>query len=118
MANSGGTEGSYSVILKINGVKEAEKSLTLAAGTSQDVSFSVRKADPGSYTISVDGSSGSFAVVAPTPSPPLPEEEEVPEAPVKPPINWPLIGGIIAGMVAVIALLIFVLFRKRDRIFR
>ena len=116
VANSGGTEGSYSAALKINGVKEAEKSLIIAAGTSQDVSFRVRKADPGNYTISVDGSSGSFTVVAPAPAPPpaapapLPEEKEVPEAPT----NWTLINVLIAvGLVVVGLLGYFFVWRKR-----
>ncbi|GAI53621.1 unnamed protein product, partial [marine sediment metagenome] len=43
IANTGGTEGSYTVVLTINGVKEVEKRVTLAAGKSQDVSFTVAK---------------------------------------------------------------------------
>jgi len=105
VANTGGTEGSYAVILKINDVKEAEKSVTVAPGESQDVSFNVTREEAASYTVSVDGLSGSFTVVAPAP------EEAPPEAPpAKPGPNWPMIGGIIAAVVAV-ALVIF--FRRR-----
>ncbi len=112
VANTGGTEGNYTVVLKINGVKEAEKTTTIAAGSSRDVSFTVTKEEAGSYSVTVDGLSRSFTVVAPAP-PPEEIPEEVPEeVPVKPPINWPLIGGIIAAVI-VVGLLIFFLARRR-----
>jgi len=108
VANTGDTEGTYSVVLQINGVKEAEKSVTLAAGKSQEVSFSVAKEETGSYSVDVDGFTGSFTVVvAPAPVP-----VPAPAPPVVKPINWPLIGGIIAGVV-VVGLLIFFLVRRR-----
>lgn len=94
VANTGGTEGSYTVVLKINGVKEAEKSVTIAAGKSQDVGFSVTREKAGSYMVDVDGLTGSFTVAA------------------KPPINWPVLGGIIAAVV-IGGLLIFFLVRRR-----
>ena len=65
VANTGGESGSYTVVLKINGVKEAEERVTIAAGSSQTVTFSVTKEEAGSYTVTVDGLSGSFTVVAP-----------------------------------------------------
>jgi len=108
VANTGGMEGSYSVVLKINGAKEAERSVTVAPGKSQDVSFSVTREEAASYTVAVDGLSGKFTVVAP-PAPPAPPP---PAPPVKPPINWPVIGGIIAAVV-VVGLLIFFLARRR-----
>ena len=82
VANTGGTEGTYTVVLKINGVKEAEKNVTIAAGKSQDVSFSVTKEQAGSYSVTVDGLSGSFTVTAPP--------AMVPPPPTKLPVNWPL----------------------------
>jgi hypothetical protein len=100
VANTGGMEGSYNVVLMINGVTEAEESVTIAAGDSQSVSFSITKEDAGSYSVAVDGLSGSFVIVAPVP----------PE--VEPPINWPVLGGVIAGVIAV-GLLIFFLVRRR-----
>jgi len=117
VANTGGTEGSYTVVLKINGVKEADKSIFIAAGKSKSVSFSVAKEKAGSYSVVVDGLSASFTVVAPVPEEEVapPEEEEVvPETPaeVPPAINWPLLGGIIAAVV-VVGLLIFFLVRRR-----
>ncbi len=97
VANTGGESGSYTVVLKIDGVKEAEESVTVAPGESQDVSFSVTREEAGSYTVAVDGLGGSFNVVAL----------------VKPPgINWAMIGGIIAGVI-VVGLLIFFFLRRR-----
>jgi hypothetical protein len=135
VANTGGTEGSYKVVLEINGVKEAEKSVTVAAGSIQAISFSVAKEKAGSYNVVVDGLSSSFTVVvppvppkpppvpkppAPTPAPPKPPPPTPPApevtAPVVPPppegINWPMVGGIIAAAI-VVGLIIFFLVRRR-----
>jgi len=107
VANTGGESGSYTVVLKIDEVKEAEETVTVAAGESQDVSFSVTREEAGSYAVTVDGLSGSFTVVAPLEG----EEEEVP---TKPGVNWALIGGIIGGVVVVAGLLYyFLVFRRR-----
>ena len=97
VANTGGSEGSYTVVLKINGVEEAEKGVTVAAGSSQDVTFSVTREEPGSYSVTVAGLSGSFTVVGPSPTPS---------------INWAIVAGIIAAVVAV-GLLTFFLIRRR-----
>ena len=108
VANTGGTEGSYTVVLKINGVKEAEKSVTIAAGSSEMVTFSVTREEIGSYTVTVDGLSASFAVVV------VEEVEEVPAVPAKPPVNWPLIGGVI-GAIVIVGLVVFFQLRRRGK---
>jgi len=66
VANTHHTWGICSLVLKINGVKEAEGQANVDAGSSQDVSFSVTREDPGSYRVFINGLSGSFHVVAPT----------------------------------------------------
>ncbi len=70
VANTHDTRGIYSLVLKINGVKEVEKQAAVDAGSSQDVSFSATRENLGSYTVFINGLSGSFTVVAP-----LQEEE-------------------------------------------
>jgi hypothetical protein len=118
VANTGGTEGAYTVVLKINGVKEAEKSVTIAAGRSKMVSFSVTREEAGSYSVTVDGLSASFIVVAPpvekppVEKPPV-EKPPVEEVPAKPGINWGLIGGIIAAAVVIGGLLAYFLWWRR-----
>jgi hypothetical protein len=97
VANTGGESGSYTVVLKIDGVKEAELSSPIAAGESLDVTFSVTREDPGDYTVDVDGLSGSFTVLLP----------------IEPPgVNWALIGSIIGGVI-VVGLGVFFWWRRR-----
>jgi parallel beta-helix repeat protein len=107
VANSGDIEGSYNVVLKINGFQETEKSVTVAAGESQDVSFSLAREEAGSYSVDVNGLTGSFTVVAP------PVEETPEEAPeeAEMPISWGLIWIIIATAVLV-GLIIFLAVRR------
>jgi len=65
VVNTHDTWGIYSLVLKINGEKEAEKQANVNAGSSQDVSFRVMREDPGNYTVFINGLSGRFTVVAP-----------------------------------------------------
>ena len=102
--NTGGQTGSYNVTLKIDGIVEATKEVTLDAGTSERVSFTTSRDVAGSYSVDVNGLAGSFAVKEKPASPEV-------SAPVKP-FPWPLVGGIIAGVV-VVGLLVFFLVRRR-----
>ncbi|MBA7466756.1 hypothetical protein ES707_01946 [subsurface metagenome] len=100
VTNTGNSSGSYTATFKINGAVEATKEVTLDAGASQKVTFTTAKDVAASYSVDVNGLSGSFTVkeeVAPAP-PPAPTP--TPPTPAKP-INWPLVGGIIAAGVAV-----------------
>lgn len=92
VTNTGNAAGSYEVALKLDGVTEATKQVTLDAGASESVNFAVAKSAAGSYSVSVNGLSGSFDVGAM--------------------LNWPLLGGIIAGVV-IVGLIIFFLIRRR-----
>ena len=65
VTNTHETWGIYSLVLKINGVREAEKQADVDAGGTQDVSFNVKRQNPGKYRVFVNGLSGSFTVVAP-----------------------------------------------------
>ncbi|GAH76336.1 unnamed protein product, partial [marine sediment metagenome] len=114
IANIGGMEGSYTAVLKIKGVKEVEKRVTLAAGSTEMWLLLVDREEVGSYSVTVDGLSGSFAVVAPpAPPPPAPPEVKPPVVPpIKPAINWPVLGGVI-GVVIAVGLLIFFVVRRR-----
>jgi len=78
VANTGGTEGSYTAVLKVNGTKETEKSVTIAAGNNKIVTFSITREETSSYSVAVDDLSASFNVVAPSLPVPLKEEEKAP----------------------------------------
>jgi len=65
VSNTGDTEGNYTVVLEINGIKEADRTMSIAAGESQAVSFSVIREDAGVYSVNVNGLTGSFTVIPP-----------------------------------------------------
>ena len=108
VANTGGETGTYEVALKINGVVEDTKEVTVHAGFSKEVTFTTVKNVAGSYSVDVNGLSGSFTVKVAPPVTPQP----VPPTPPAKPFNWPLVGGIIGGVV-IVGLAIFFLVRRR-----
>lgn len=103
VTNTGNAAGSCTVTLKINGEEEATKEITLNVGASEEVTFTTAKDVAGSYSVDVNGLSGSFIVK---------EKSALPPPGVKPPINWPVLSGIIAGVV-IVGLLIFLMVRRR-----
>jgi len=84
VTNIGGQSGSYQVILKINGVAEADKEVILDAGASTEVSFTIAKETAGIYSVDVNGVTSVFEIM-PKPVPP------------PKPFNWWLIVGIVAA---------------------
>ena len=97
VTNTGEVEGSYTVVLKVNGSEVDTQDVTVAGGETETVTFSVSREEAGDYTVEVDDQSGSFTVV-----------EETVE------INWSLVGGIIGGVVVVgLALAFFLMWRRR-----
>jgi hypothetical protein len=101
VTNGGECTGSCPVMLRIEGVVEEIKEITLEAGDSETVSFSVARQLAGTYSVEVNGLTGSFEVkqpqptaVEPTPAEPTPTE----------PTNWWLIVIIIATLAAAAAI--------------
>ena len=83
--NVGVQAGDYTVSLEINGVVEDSEAVTLDGGESAEISFTVEKGVAGSYTIEVDGLTGSFTVTKPEePVKPKPAEFEVSSLSVSP----------------------------------
>ncbi len=74
VANTGGSDGTINVVLKIDGAVNATKDVTLVAGTSGRVEFPVRAAAAGSFGVNVGDLSGTMTVAqaAATPSQPSP----------------------------------------------
>ena len=67
VANTHNTSGVYSLILQIDGLKEAETQATVDAGGTQNISFSTAREKPGIYAVFINGLSGSFTVASPSP---------------------------------------------------
>ena len=123
VTNTGDLSGSYEVTLRINKVTEAAKEITVAGGSSGTVTFTTSKDTAGTYTLNVNGLSGTFTVTAPpaplpapAPAPPVAPAPAPPVAPVPAPptvVNWLLIGGIIGAVVVVVLLVYFLWWRRR-----
>jgi len=62
IANLGSNSGSYTAILKINSSQVETKAVTLNAGESQVVSFTVVKESISTYTVELGGLAGTFTV--------------------------------------------------------
>jgi hypothetical protein len=60
VTNTGSVTGDYTVTLKINDVVVDTKTVTLGGGVKQTVTFTVSKDTAGTYTVGVDGLSGTF----------------------------------------------------------
>lgn len=54
ITNTGGGQGSHDVVLVINDEEEEIKSVTLAAGDSEDVTFSVTRGDAGIHRVRIE----------------------------------------------------------------
>jgi len=104
VANIGEQSGSYTVTLKVDGVIIATKDVTLVGGASQKVTFTTSKDVAGTYSVDVNGKSGTFTVKAPLAVPPPP--------PTKP-VNWWLWGSIIAVGVIIIIVVVMLVIRNR-----
>jgi len=63
VANTGGATGSYNAALYINSVVEDSQTVSVAAGASKNVIFTVSKTAAGVYDVSLAGQSGQFEVV-------------------------------------------------------
>ena len=62
VANTGGETGSYNAVLYINEVVEDSQTMSVAAGASKNVIFTVTKSQAGVYDVSLAGQSGQFEV--------------------------------------------------------
>jgi len=93
LANTGGSIGDYTVELKVDGTVKESKQVTLAAGTSQTVSFTITGDAIGKHSVEISGLNGEFVVKGPSG------------------IRWWLIAAIIAAII--LALGIWMLIRRR-----
>jgi hypothetical protein len=109
VTNSGEAAGSYSLMLKIDGVVEEIKEITLDAGASEEVTFTTTGNTAGTHSVEVGGLSGSFTVMEVPPETAPPAEE----GPTATTINWPIIWGAMAGVLVVGVIILWLAIRRR-----
>jgi hypothetical protein len=63
VANAGDQAGSLNVALKINGLIEQSRTVSVGPQGTQPVKFTVTKAQPGTYTVDIGGQQGSFTIL-------------------------------------------------------
>ena len=111
VANKGEDEVTYTIAMEVNGVIEATAYIPLHADSSTRVSFASTKDEPGIYGVDISGLTGAFEVVGASIT--EPPEDTTPSAPpetAQPPAAPPgqtsplLLGGIIGGVAAGIAI--------------
>jgi len=71
VTNIGGTAGTCSVTLTINGIAVDTKDITLAEGATGTITFTVTEEVTGDYAVDVNGLTGTFVVTAPPSMVPL-----------------------------------------------
>ena len=62
VTNIGAAEGTYDVVLLVNGVNESSQEISLAPETTETVRFLLRKDTPGTYNIEVAELNGTLSV--------------------------------------------------------
>jgi hypothetical protein len=67
ISNSGDLSGTHDVNLKVNGVSEETKRITVAGGETQTVYFSLVRNGPGKYSVDINGLTGEFSVISVVP---------------------------------------------------
>jgi PKD repeat protein len=63
VGNDGGTTGTRSIALYINGVLEQSQTVSVSPGSAKLVAFQVTKYEPGTYQVNVEGNEGQFTVI-------------------------------------------------------
>lgn len=100
IANDGGTAGSHTALLYINGNQEDSSTVKISPGSTQNVAFTVTRSTPGTYQVLLEGQQGQFTVAT---SP----------APGK--LGTGTMIAIIAAIVVLVAAIVFVFIRARKR---
>jgi hypothetical protein len=127
VSNTGGKEGSYPAVLMINGEKEQEKSLTLASGSHKTVVFELVESAAGEYRVAIGHLEGGFTVEPLISQPPASTVTSAPPAApasspastadfgstAAQPLNWTIIGGILAAVVLLLVCFILLMRRRK-----
>ena len=112
VTNTGDLASTHRVELEINGVAIAFQDVSLEGSDSQTVVFITSRDRPGIYGVSIDNMTDSF-VIEDEETPVVSEDPELSPVLVGTAVNWGLVGGISAGVVALLAVLALLLLRRR-----
>lgn len=130
--NSGDLAGSYEATLKIDGEVMTTRKVTLAGHASEKVSFIAIKGAPKTYTVDVNGLTGTFTVrpitlppaapapappapPAPPPAPPAPAPAPAPPAPAPPPeVSIVLLIVIAVATIIVVGVVLWLVAFRRE----
>jgi hypothetical protein len=98
--NSGGTSGEYEVTLKLNGEVEATRTVSVAAGGSTTLTFSLSKSTPGIYAVDVNGNPAAFTVEEPAQlATTVPIQEQQQQQAPGPPARKGTSPGVVLGII-------------------
>ncbi len=95
ITNNGGQSGTFAAVLMINGTERERKEITLQAGQTGTVSFTVTDNEPGLYTVVIGNLTGDFLSQLW--------------------INWWLIAGT-AGILVLITWLVWYIIKRRKKL--
>ncbi|MFA5316925.1 MAG: CARDB domain-containing protein [Dehalococcoidales bacterium] len=120
VTNTGETQGSYEVRLKINDEVIETKEALLAGGASENITFTTARDESGSYVIDIGGLTSLLVVKEDTPPSeqiPLPLEPSESTSDMEPiptsKTNWGLISGIITGLIVLAGVTFYLVVLRR-----
>jgi len=99
VVNTGDEAGNLNIALKINGLVEQSRMVSVGPQGTQPVKFTIAKAQPGTYTVDILGEQGSFTVLGAGGT-------------AGAPINSGLIALLIMGVLVLATVVILILTRK------
>ena len=119
VTNSGNLEGTYQVTLEIDNKVVETQEVTLAGGARDIVTFKISENIASIYSVNINGLAGSFIVKPVATSEPELAPISTPPATHTPPsvtpISWPVVYGVVVALVAMGALLFFLVRRSHTK---
>jgi hypothetical protein len=99
VVNTGDAGGNYNVALKINGQVEQTRMVSVGPQGTQPIKFAVTRAQPGTYSVDIDGQKGSFTILGG-------------QGTGKAPVNGGLIVILVLGVLVIASVMVLLLSRR------